>query len=32
MIIAIFSTEHYLVARNIISPNQGRVMRHIRQV
>ena len=32
MIIAIFSTEHYLLARNIVSPNQGTVMRHIRQV
>ena len=32
MIIDIFSTEHYLLARNIVSPNQGTVMRHIRQV
>ena len=32
MIIAIFSTEHYLLARNIVSPNHWTMMRHIRQV
>ena len=32
MIIAIFSSEHDLLARNIVSLNQGTVMRHIRQV
>ena len=30
MIIAIFSTEHYLLARNIVSPKQGTVMHHWR--
>ena len=27
-----FSTEHYLLVRNIVLPNQGTVMRHIKQV
>ena len=27
-----FYTEHYLLARVIVSPDQGTVMRHIRQV
>ena len=30
MIITIFSIERYLLARNIVFPNQGTVMRHIR--
>ena len=32
MIIAIFSTEQYLLARNIVSLDHGTVMRHIKQV
>ena len=32
MMMAIFCNEHYLLTRNVVSPNQGTVMRHIRQV